>query len=137
MGMFKEEITLENAKDRALADGGALKEEEVRVLKIEAIPDTGAWSLVINEDVRQKLGLAIKKKRQSMLADGTSISYDVTDTVIVQWKNRDCPVPAIVLPGAKEVLIGALPLESMDLMVDPVHGKLVGVHGEEEVYMIL
>jgi len=135
--MFKEEITLENAKDRALADGGALKEEEVRVLKIEAIPDTGAWSLVINEDVRQKLGLAIKKKRQSMLADGTSISYDVTDTVIVQWKNRDCPVPAIVLPGAKEVLIGALPLESMDLMVDPVHGKLVGVHGEEEVYMIL
>jgi len=135
--MFKEEITLENARDRALVDGGALKEEEVRSLKVEAIPDTGAWSLVINEDVRQKLGLAIKKKRQSTLADGTSISYDVTDTVIIQWKNRDFPVPAIVLPGAKEVLIGALPLEGMDLMVDPVHGKLVGVHGEEEVNMIL
>ena len=137
MSMFKEEITLENARDRAMADNGALKEEEVRLLKVEAIPDTGAWSLVINEDVRQKLGLAIKKKRQSTLADGTSISYDVTDTVIVQWKNRDFPVPAIVLPGAKEVLIGALPLEGMDLMVDPVHGKLVGVHGEEEVNMIL
>jgi len=135
--MFKEEITLENAYDRANADHGILKEEEVRSLKVEAIPDTGAWSLVINEDVRQKLGLAIKRKRRSTLADGTSISYDVTDTVIVQWKNRDFPVPAILLPDAKEVLIGAIPLEGMDLMVDPVHGKLVGVHGEEEMYMIL
>jgi len=135
--MFKEEITLENAKDRALADGGALKEEEVRALKIEAIPDTGAWSLVINEDVRQKLGLAIKRKRWSTLADGKIGTYDVTDAVIVQWKNRDTVSPAIVLPGAKEILLGAMPLEGMDLMVDPVNGKLVGVHGEEPEYMIL
>ena len=135
--MFKEEITLENAKDRALADGGALKEEEVRALKVEAIPDTGAWSLVINEDVRQKLGLAIKRKRWSTLADGKIGTYDVTDAVIVQWKNRDTVSPAIVLPGAKEILLGAMPLEGMDLMVDPVNGKLVGVHGEEPEYMIL
>jgi clan AA aspartic protease len=137
MGMFKEEIILENARDRALADGGALKEEEIRALKVEAIPDTGAWSLVINEDVRQKLGLAIKRKRWSTLADGTSGTYDVTDAVIVQWKNRDTVSPAIVLPGAKEILLGAMPLEGMDLMVDPVNGKLVGVHGEEPEYMIL
>ena len=135
--MFKEEITLENAKDRALADHGAIKEEEVRALKVEAIPDTGAWSLVINEDVRQKLGLAIKRRRWSTLADGKTGTYDVTESVIVQWKDRDFPVPAVVLPDAKEVLLGAMPLEGMDLMVDPVHGKLVGVHGEEEVYMIL
>jgi len=135
--MFKEEITLENVFDRAKADHGSLKEEEVRALKIEAIPDTGAWSLVINEDVRQKLGLAIKRKRWSTLADGTSGTYDVTDSVIVQWKDRDTVVPAIVLPGAKDILLGAMPLEGMDLMVDPVHGKLVGVHGEEPEYMIL
>ena len=135
--MFKEEITLENAKDRALADHGAIKEEEVRALKVEAIPDTGAWSLVINEDVRQKLGLAIKRKRWSTLADGKSGTYDVTESVIVQWKDRDFPVPAIVLPGAKDILLGAMPLEGMDLMVDPVNGKLVGVHGEEPEYMIL
>jgi len=135
--MFKEEITLENAKDRALADGGALKEEEVRALKVEAIPDTGAWSLVINEDVRQKLGLAIKRKRWSTLADGKIGTYDVTESVIVQWKDRDFPVPAVVLPGAKEILLGAMPLEGMDLMVDPVNEKLIGVHGEEPKYMIL
>jgi len=135
--MFKEEITLENAKDRALADHGAIKEEEVRALKVEAIPDTGAWSLVINEDVRQKLGLAIKRKRWSTLADGKIGTYDVTESVIVQWKDRDFPVPAVVLPGAKEILLGAMPLEGMDLMVDPVNEKLIGVHGEEPKYMIL
>ena len=136
MSIFKEEITLENVKDRALADHGALKEEEVRTLKVEAIPDTGAWSLVINEDVRQKLGLAIKRKRWSTLADGKSGTYDVTESVIVQWKDRDFPVPAIVLPGAKDILLGAMPLEGMDLMVDPVNEKLVGAHGDEPEYRI-
>jgi hypothetical protein len=36
-----------------------------------------------------------------------------------------------VVPGAKEVLLGAIPLEDMDLMVDPVRQQLVGVHGDE------
>ena len=57
MGTFLEEITLENSTDRGAADRGYISESQVRILKVEAMPDTGAWTLVINEEIRQKLGL--------------------------------------------------------------------------------
>jgi len=136
MGVFKEEITLENILDRGFARHGYIKESEIRTLKVEAMPDTGAWTLVINEDVRQKLGLTIEETSRSTLADGKSGTYDVTESVIIRWKNRSTALPAVVVPNAKEILLGALPLEAMDLMVDPVHGKLIGVHGDQALHVI-
>ena len=43
----------------------------------------------------------------------------------------------MVIPGAESVLLGAIALEGMDLMVNPVDGELVGVHGETEEYPAL
>jgi len=136
MGTFKEEITLENIINRGFADHGYIKEAEIRTLKVEAMPDTGAWTLVINEDVRQKLGLTIKETSESTLADGKTDTYDVTEGIGIRWKNRSTVLPAVVVPNAKDILLGALPLEAMDLMVDPVHGKLVGVHGDQPLHVL-
>jgi clan AA aspartic protease len=136
MGYFKEEITLENILDRGFANRGLIKEEEIRILKVEAMPDTGAWTLVINEDVRQKLGLSIKETSESTLADGKTDTYDVTEGVEIRWKDRYTVLPAVVVPDAKDVLLGALPLEAMDLMVDPVHQRLVGVHGDQPLHIL-
>jgi clan AA aspartic protease len=149
MGLFKEEITLENILDRGDANRGYIKESEIRKLKVEAMPDTGAWTLVINEDIRQKLGLTIEETSTSTLADGKSGTYDVTGGVKIRWKDRSTILPAVVVPNAKEILLGALPLEAMDLMVepqpnpkgegsplDPVHGKLVGVHGDQQLHVL-
>ena len=124
MGTFKEEITLENILDRS------------RTLKVEAMPDTGAWTLVINEDTRQKLGLTIEETSKSTLADGKTDIYDVTGGIKIRWKNRSTILPAVVVPNAKNILLGALPLEAMDLMVDPVHEKLVGVHGDQPLHVL-
>jgi hypothetical protein len=44
---------------------------------------------------------------------------------------------AWVIPNAKEILLGAIPLEDMDLMVDPAGRKLVGAHGDEPLGMIM
>jgi hypothetical protein len=41
-----------------------------------------------------------------------------------------------VLPGTDEVLLGAIPLEDMDLIVDPKNQKLVGAHGDEPLALI-
>jgi clan AA aspartic protease len=136
MGTFKEEITLENIMDRGFADHGYIKEDEVRALKLEAMPDTGAWTLVINEEVREKLGLTAKKTTRSTLADGKTETYDVTESVEIRWKDRSTVLPAVVVPNAKDILLGALPLEAMDLMVDPVHGRLVGVHGDQPLHVL-
>jgi clan AA aspartic protease len=136
MGLFKEEITLENIIDRGFFDRGYMKESEIRALKVEAIPDTGAWTLVINEEIRQKLGLTIEETSISSLADGKSDTYDVTGGIKIRWKDRSTILPAVVVPNAKEILLGALPLEAMDLMVDPVHGKLVGVHGDQQLHVL-
>jgi len=136
MGMFKEEITLVNNIDQGFADRGYIKESEIRTLTVEVMPDTGAWSLVINEDIRQKLGLTIKETSTAALADGTSDTYDVTESVIIRWKDRGTVLPAVVVPNAKYILLGALPLEAMDLMVDPVRGKLVGAHGDQPLHIL-
>jgi clan AA aspartic protease len=136
MGTFKEEITLSNTYDQGSAIRGKMKESEIRTLKVEAMPDTGAWTLVINEEVRQKLGLEIKETSRSSLANGQSDIYDVTEGVEIRWKDRYTVHPAVVVPNAKYILLGALPLEAMDLMVDPVHQKLVGVHGDEVLHVL-
>jgi hypothetical protein len=53
--------------------------------------------------------------------------------VEMRWKNRFTACRPWVVPGAQETLLGAIPLEDMDLMVDPTQQRLVGVHGEEEM----
>jgi clan AA aspartic protease len=119
-----------------LAEHGYIKESEIRTLKVDAMPDTGAWTMVINEEVRQKLGLTIIETARSSLANGQSDIYDITEGIEIRWKNRKTVLPAVVVPNAKYILLGALPLEAMDLMVDPVHQKLVGVHGDEALHVL-
>jgi clan AA aspartic protease len=136
MGTFTEEITLENVLDRDDADRGYIKESEVRAVKVQAMPDTGAWTLVINEEVFRQLGLAVKGETRSTLADGTSARYKITAPVKIQWKDRSTELPSVVIPDAHEVLLGALPLEALDLMVDPVRKTLAGAHGDQPLHVL-
>ena len=136
MGTFLEEITLENSTDRRFADHGYIEENQIRILKVEAMPDTGAWTLVINEDIRQKLGLTIKGEANSTLADGKTSNYPITESVKIQWKDRSTELPAIVVAEAKDILLGALPLEAMDLIVDPVRKTLAGAHGDQPLHVL-
>jgi hypothetical protein len=42
----------------------------------------------------------------------------------------------VVIPESEEVLLGAIPLEDMDLRVNPVKQALEGIHGDEVLYML-
>jgi hypothetical protein len=53
----------------------------------------------------------------------------------VTWENRFVAMSALVVEDASEFLLGVLPLEGMDLMVDTVNQRLVGVHGDHPVYL--
>jgi predicted aspartyl protease len=100
------------------------------------MPDTGAWTLIINEETRQKLGVAILKMVESSLADGSTTPYGLTEPVEIRWKDRDISLQSVVIPDAKDILLGALSLEGLDLMVDPVNQRLVGVHGDQRIHLV-
>ena len=136
MGTFLEEIILENVIDRGLANRGFIEKDKIRSLTVQAMPDTGAWTLVINDDVRERLGLTIESETISTLADGKTSLYPVTEPVKIQWKDRCISLPALVISESKEILLGALPLEGMDLIVDPVNKKLAGAHGDQPLHVL-
>ena len=136
MGLVHTEITLTNVFDEVSARRGIIKDSFVRQMTITAAVDTGACTLTINEEIRQELGLEIEEIRSSKLANGESHTYSMTEAVRVQWKNRNTICQAMVLPDSSEVLLGAIPLEGMDLVVDPLKEELVGAHGEEAIYRI-
>jgi len=137
MGMIQTEITLKNATDESKAREGLIREQEIRSITLTAVVDTGAASLVISEELREKLGLCIVEERSVKLADGRQTACKLTETVEVHWKNRHWPCAAMVIPNAETVLLGAIPLEGMDLMINPKTQELVGVHGDTVEYMVL
>jgi clan AA aspartic protease len=136
MSIFSEKITLENPHDATDVRHGIIKESEARRFTVDALVDTCAWTLVINEETRAKLGLDINGSIGATLADGSTSVYQQTEGVDIHWKDRSTTQPALVVPNADAVLLGALLLEALDLMADPVNERLVGVHGDKAVYML-
>jgi len=136
MGNVFAEITLKNGSDHVLAQKGQIAEQDIRSVTVNAVVDTGAVTLIINEDICQKLGLAIVGIRTATLAGGGKIDCKITEPVRIYWKNRDAFCQAVVLPEG-EVLLGVIPLEFMDLVVDPVAEQLVGAHGDRIISRIL
>jgi clan AA aspartic protease len=136
MGTVREEITLKNANDVGNVRRGYIKESDVRQTTIRVVADTGADTLVINESVRKTLGLEIVGPADAWLADGENRGCSYTEPVEVHWKDRFMICQPWVLPNAPEVLLGAIPLEDMDLIVDPVDQCVVGKHGDKQVRYI-
>ena len=134
MGTVYADITLRNAADVQHSLTGLIRKEDVRSITVTAIVDTGAGSLIINEEQSEKLGLQPYKERSVLLADGRRLVCKVVFPVQIIWKDRDMSCDAVVVPGAKTVLLGAIPLEGMDLMIHPKKQELVGVHGDEVVF---
>ena len=136
MGLVHAEITLKNAIDVGVCRRNIIKEPEIRQTVVKAVVDTGAMTLVINEQLRQQLGLGIVGAKIATLANNVKETVKIAEPVEVHWKNRTMTCEPWVV-NAGRVLLGAIPLENMDLIVDPAKQELVGAHGEEEVGMLL
>ena len=134
MKVISAEIILRNVEDEFRVKEGFIKEEDIREVKVEALVDTHAWTLVINEAMREKLGLDVTETEPGTLADGTIVAYNVAGPIEVKWKNRRTICEALVLPGVEHVLLGAIPLEAMDLTVDPEKEELTGIHGNQMMH---
>jgi predicted aspartyl protease len=131
MGEVVENITLRNAGDVINFQRGRIKEMEIRQAIVKMVADTGAWTIVLTEGTARKLGLSMKDRDAVTVAGGGKKVCFVAEPVEIRWKDRYITMEPLVLPGEKNDLLGALPLEGMDLMVDPVRRRLTGAHGDE------
>jgi clan AA aspartic protease len=125
MGIFRQEVEIINANDTALLKAGYIKESEVRQMKVEMMVDTGAYMICINEELKNQLGLEINDRQEGVLANGDRHLFDIAGPIEIRIHNRRTISEAIVLPGNAEPLLGSIPLEAMDLLVDPKMGQLV------------
>ena len=118
------------------AKRGMIEKNKVRQMTVQAIVDTGAWTIIINEETRKKLGLLDQGLGEATLADGQKEEYPMAGPMEIWWKNRRFTCDALVLPTAPDILLGAFPLEAMDLTINPqaeaegFSRELVGVHGD-------
>ncbi len=125
MGLVYAEIDLISVDDMVLARRGFLDKDKIKQVRVNALVDSGAYMLSINETIRAQLDLPFIQKQFGTLADETLIEVDVVGPVEVQFENRSTTVRAIVLPGDAEILLGSIPMEDMDVLIDPRAQKLV------------
>jgi len=131
MGTVYIDITLKNLKDEMFVSGGYKKPEDVRTATVTAVADTGALYMVIPEKLANNLGLEVNGEKTAHIANGQRVSCPLIEAVKVQWKDRVIVAQAIIIPGSEKILFGALAMEAMDLMVDPVRQQVVGAHGDK------
>jgi clan AA aspartic protease len=124
MGLVYADLELVNLADETLCEDGYLQKEQVRSMPVHMMADSGAIRLTINESIQKQLGLRTRAAMDISLADGTKRKLNVAGPIRVKFKNRDCITDAFVLPGNEEPLLGAVPMELMDLVIIPSQQKL-------------
>lgn len=93
------------------------RDGEIKPVSVKALADTGALMLCIPEHVALQLNLEMESVREVTVADGRKMKVPYVGPVRVDFKDRFCFVGALVL--GDEVLLGAVPMEDMDLIISP------------------
>ncbi|MFN0049456.1 MAG: clan AA aspartic protease [Cytophagales bacterium] len=111
MGQIFAEIQLSNASDHQLDS-----------IYTKALVDTGALLLCIPEHIAFQLKLQEFEKREVTIADGSKKLAPYVGPIKVNYLNRMCLTGALVLGNM--TLLGAIPIEDMDLIIHPAQLKL-------------
>jgi len=118
-------ITLINGEDLILAKRHLIGTDEIKQMNVSMLVDSGAYMMAINETTCEQLNLSIKEKRKLQLANGVIAEYNVAGPIEVRFENRRSNMDAMVLPGDNEPLLGAIPMEDMDVLIHPQRQTLV------------
>jgi predicted aspartyl protease len=130
------EARIENLEDLFELEKGSISAAEVRAVEVsDALVDTGATMLSLPSRLVKQLGLRRLRTRRARTTAGVQ-ELAVYGTVQLTVQGRDCRVDAAEVPDQCPVLIGQVPLELLDFVVDPVGQRLVGNpdHGGEQMF---
>lgn len=125
MGLTYADIELINAGDIEMARRYIISDDEIKRIHVNILVDTGSYNLCINETIQSQLDLPFLEKRKGQLADGSIHEYDLVGPIVLKFKNRQTVCNALVLSGDNEPLLGAIPLEDMDVLIHPLRQELI------------
>ena len=106
MGLVNSKVSLRNPRI-----------PELSALEVPALADSGALHLCIPEHVQIQLKLEAIDGKEVTLADGSKKVVQYVGPIELRFKNRVGFAGALVM--GDQVLLGAIPIEDMDLVVIP------------------
>jgi len=135
MGRVVTEVVIENLGDLSEVARGARDSGSVRRVQIaDALVDTGATTLALPTRIIEQLGLKKVYEKQARSTRGVG-PVSVYEAVRVTIQGRFCTVDVMEVPNDVPALVGQIPLEMLDLVVDLQGCRLVGnpAHNGEHV----
>ncbi|HTB30886.1 MAG TPA: clan AA aspartic protease [Bacteroidia bacterium] len=111
MGLIYANLTLFNPR-----------KEHLKKLEVQCLVDSGAMWMCIPEHIVIQLGLEELEKREVTTADGKKHNCPYVGPLQITFGNRSCYAGALVLGDS--VLLGAIPMEDMDLVIHPLKRTL-------------
>jgi predicted aspartyl protease len=135
MGKVVVPARVENVYDLYEVRIGNRAPEAVRHADVsDALVDTGASTLSLPRRLVTQLGLIPLRSRSARTSAGP-VTLQVYGTVRLTVQGRDCTCDVVEVPDDCPVLIGQVPLELLDFVVDPSGQRLIGnpAHGGEHV----
>ena len=99
------------------------RKPQLKPLEVRCLADTGALMMSITETISIQLQLDELEKRSVTIADGSTRQVPFVDPIRIDFENRFCFTGAFVL--GNESLLGAVPMEEMDLVVNPAKQKVM------------
>lgn len=139
MGRVTTEATVYNVFDLFEAEQGKRPMEAVRKVTVpDALVDTGATTLAMPKSLLDQIGLTKRYEKRVMTAGGVQTA-NVYGGARLEIMGRDMPTDVIEVPEGNPVLIGQIPLEMMDWVVDLQGRRLIGnpAHGGEHILEVL
>jgi predicted aspartyl protease len=136
MGRVLTEAKIENIKDLWASESGLRRQEDVRSLTVsDALVDTGATLLSLPTRVIHELGLSKTGSKRVTSSAGPTMA-NMYEAVRLKIQDRSCTMDVLEAPDSVPVLIGQIPLEHLDLVIDMRSHSLIGnpAHGGEHVY---
>jgi clan AA aspartic protease len=106
MGIVNTKVLLKNPR-----------KPELEPVEVEALADSDAVHLCIPEHIRIQLRLDEIDKKEVTLADGSRKLVPYVGPIELRFKNRVGFAGAVVM--GDQVLLGAIPMEDMDLVIVP------------------
>jgi clan AA aspartic protease len=106
MGLVTAVVSLANPRNRDLSP-----------VEVEALVDSGAVHLCLPEHVQIQLELEEIDRKEVTLADGSRRLVPYVGPIEIRFKNRVGFAGALVIRD--QVLLGAIPMEDMDLVIVP------------------